>query len=246
MANPQKENGHIDIANEIAEAFFKLHLPANAWRVLWVILRQTYGWKKKADKISYTQFQQRTGLDRRNTARALKLLVDRNIIVKNVTTFITTYGFNKDYSQWKPLSKMSLSDKIDNETIVKIDTHKRKERKKNIADSKNKSASLPSKKKKADPRIKTIIDYFFQTCKEKKGFEPAINGKDAKITKEMLKNYPEETLKSVISFFLDSDKADKVGVTLSTAMSAHTVNLYLQAQSGESKTPENYFTKVTA
>jgi hypothetical protein len=43
---------------------------------------------------------------------------------------------------------MSLSDKIDNETIVKIDTHKRKERKKNIASSKNKDASLTLKEKK--------------------------------------------------------------------------------------------------
>jgi len=166
VVNPQAENGHVDIANEIAEAFYKLHLPGNEWQVLWVILRQTYGWHKKADRISITQFQQRTGLDRRNAARALKSLVDRNIIVKNVTTFITTYGFNKDYSQWKPLSKMSLSDKIDNETIVNIDTHKRKERKKNIADSKNKSASLASKDKKPDPRIKIIS---FHPARKRKG-----------------------------------------------------------------------------
>lgn len=148
IVNPQAENGHIDIANELAEAFFKLQLSGNEWRLLWVILRKTYGWKRKMDKISITQFQQKTGLDRRNIARALKALVDRNIIVKNVTTFITTYGFNKDYSKWKPLSKMSLSVKIDNKTIVKNDTHKRKERKKNKASLKNKDASLTLEEKK--------------------------------------------------------------------------------------------------
>jgi len=61
----------------------------------------------------------------------------------------------------------------------------------------------------------------------------------------MLKVYPEETLKSVIAFFLDSKKADEVGVTLSTALSAHTVNLYQQAQAQkEQKFPDGYFTRL--
>ena len=98
--------------------------------------------------------------------------------------------------------------------------------------------------KKPDPRVKTLIDYFFSCCKEKKGFEPVINGKDAKVVQAALKIHPEETLKDIISFFLQSEKADKIGITLSTALSAHSINLYLQVQSQQ--TPQNYFTKVTA
>jgi phage replication O-like protein O len=107
-ANPQAENGHIDIAHEIAEAFFNLQLSGNQWRLLWVILRQTYGWKKKVDKISLSFFERKTGLDRRNIAKLLKDMIKRNIIVKNDTTFITTYGFQKDYTKWKPVSKLIL------------------------------------------------------------------------------------------------------------------------------------------
>ncbi|MCX5804185.1 MAG: replication protein [Proteobacteria bacterium] len=107
MASPQKENGHIDIAHEIAEAFYKLQLSGNEWRILWVIFRQTYGWHKKTDRISVTQFQQRTNLKRRHVSRALKDLIDRYIVTKNDTTFITTYGFNKDYSKWLPSPKMA-------------------------------------------------------------------------------------------------------------------------------------------
>jgi phage replication O-like protein O len=108
-ASPQAEEGHTDITNEIIEAFYRLRLSGNQWRILWVIVRQTYGWKKKTDKISFSFFERKTGLERRNIARALKDMLKRKIIVKNDNTFITTYGFQKDYTKWKPLSKMTTT-----------------------------------------------------------------------------------------------------------------------------------------
>jgi phage replication O-like protein O len=135
-ANPQKENGYLPIANELAEAFAKHQISGNQWRLLWVIIRQTYGWNKKTDQISITKFQQMTGLDRRNIGRELNRLIARKIIVKNDNTFIKTYGIQKDYTKWKLSSKMTTGKAIvkkdnetivkkDNKTIVKNDTHKR-------------------------------------------------------------------------------------------------------------------------
>jgi phage replication O-like protein O len=46
MANPQRENGHIDIANEIAEALARTNLSAYQMRVMWAIWRKTWGWQK--------------------------------------------------------------------------------------------------------------------------------------------------------------------------------------------------------
>ncbi len=110
-ASPQAENGHIDIANELAEAFYKLQLSGYQWRLLWVIFRQTYGWKKKQDRISTTFFEERTGIERRNVAHALADLSERKIIVKNNNGFIVSYGIQKDYSKWiyKPLLKSTTS-----------------------------------------------------------------------------------------------------------------------------------------
>ena len=108
MANPQAENGHIDIANELGEAFFNLQLSGNQWRILWVIFRQTYGWHKKADRISISYFQRKTGLKRRHISRAIKDMVGRKIVTKNDTTYISTYGFQKDYSKWELSPKMTL------------------------------------------------------------------------------------------------------------------------------------------
>ncbi|HDY86827.1 MAG TPA: hypothetical protein ENH82_01785 [bacterium] len=104
--SPQAENGHIDVANEIAEALYKLHLTGNQWRILWVILRQTWGWHRKSDQISITFFEMKTGLKRRHIHRSLKVLIERNIVTKNGNTLIISYGFNKHYNNWKLLPKM--------------------------------------------------------------------------------------------------------------------------------------------
>jgi phage replication O-like protein O len=125
MANPQVEDGHVDLAHEIIENFYRLQLSGNEWRILWVIIRQTYGWKKKADRISISFFQKKTGLKRRHVSRAIKDLVERNIVTKNDTSFITTYGFQKDYIKWELSPKKTPITKNDTKAVTKIGAHKR-------------------------------------------------------------------------------------------------------------------------
>lgn len=139
MACPQIENGHIDIANEISEAFQKLHLTGNQWKLLWVIIRQTWGWHKPMEKISVSFFEKQTGLDRRDVVKGLKKLGEMKIINISKNLFINTYGMQKDYENWKdktigkitnslkPLVKSPIPiGEIANETIGDFTTHKRK------------------------------------------------------------------------------------------------------------------------
>jgi phage replication O-like protein O len=111
MANPQKENGHIDIANEIAEALARWHLSSYEQRILWVVFRKTWGWHKKEDWISLSQFCVATGLARSHTCRALKMLVRQNIITKGGTTYSPLYRIQKDFDKWKALPKGARSHK---------------------------------------------------------------------------------------------------------------------------------------
>jgi len=114
LASPQKENGYTAIANKIMEALASIRIPGEARQVLDVILRKTYGWNKKEDKISLSQFKKATGLLRPNI-RARGKLLNMNIIsvIQKDNTDITTYRFQKDYTKWKPLSKrITLSKKI--------------------------------------------------------------------------------------------------------------------------------------
>lgn len=110
-ASPQAEDGHIDIANEIAEVLARINFCPYESRILWVIWRKTYGWHKKMDRISFTQFEKSTGLHRRHIQRTLKHLEERKIIIaskgygKNAT-----YGFQKDYTKWKSVAYKGYDD----------------------------------------------------------------------------------------------------------------------------------------
>ena len=62
MANPQREEGHVDIANEIVEFLAKTYLSSYESQVLWAIFRKTYGWQKKEDWITGSQLVEMTGI----------------------------------------------------------------------------------------------------------------------------------------------------------------------------------------
>lgn len=104
-ASPQAEDGHIDIANEIAEVLARTNLSAYESRILWALWRKTYGWHKKADMISITQFQKITELKRQHVSRTVSELLKRNIITRIGDSRISTYGFQKDYIKWKNVTK---------------------------------------------------------------------------------------------------------------------------------------------
>jgi len=102
MANPQIEDGHVDIANELAEAMARTYMSAAENKIFWVIIRKTYGWHKKMDRISYSQFEEATGLDRRHIGPALHRLVSRKIIICTGAGArkMSEYGLQKDHDLW--------------------------------------------------------------------------------------------------------------------------------------------------
>ena len=103
MANPQKENGFTPIASELVEALAEINLSAYESRILWALFRKTYGWHKKADRVSRSQFAEITGLDPRHISRTLANLLSRNIIIKKaVSPQVVIYSIQKDYTLWKP------------------------------------------------------------------------------------------------------------------------------------------------
>lgn len=121
--NPQAENGHIDIANTIAEKFCRFRLSGNEWQILWVVLRKTYGWHKKEDKISLSQFVKATELLRPNAIRAIKSLVSKKILLvsKLIPQGINSYIFNKHFNEWQGSIKIDTpSIKIDNRVVSKL------------------------------------------------------------------------------------------------------------------------------
>lgn len=102
MANPQIENGHIDIAHDLSEALMRINLSGYQYRIIWCVFRKTYGWHKSTDKISLTQFEKMTGLKNKYVCKAIKDLEDRNMIIVDRNNHINIYKFNSDYDTWEP------------------------------------------------------------------------------------------------------------------------------------------------
>jgi phage replication O-like protein O len=97
MAKPQLEDGHSDIANELLEAIIRTHFSPTESSIFWTVCRQTYGWHKKFDRISFSQFEKFTGVNRRHIAPSLQNLIRRNIITRQGEGYNLEYGVQKDY-----------------------------------------------------------------------------------------------------------------------------------------------------
>ncbi len=148
--NPQLENGYLRIANEIVNKLCQYRLSGEEWQVLWVILRKTYGYNKKEDKISLSVFVKLTGLKRQNVFRAIKKLSSKKIIgvIKNDDSKINSYCFNKNFYEWKSVIKNDDSKKVSSKLITGV-----------IKNDDNVSSKLiPTKDNIKDNIQKTYID----------------------------------------------------------------------------------------
>lgn len=107
MASPQKENGNTGISNELLERVLLFNFPSASPLKIWLfVARKTYGFQKKNDYISLTQFEKGTDLARPTISFWLEWLVKSLLLVKGESSIKgTVYAINKDYEAWvvKPL-----------------------------------------------------------------------------------------------------------------------------------------------
>ena len=96
MASPQKENGYISIANELWIALLHIDLREYERKYLMALLAKTYGFNKKEDWISNSQFCEMTGLKKGHVYRTEKQLIKRKIIICNGKK----KSINKNYEEW--------------------------------------------------------------------------------------------------------------------------------------------------
>lgn len=217
-ASPQVEDGHLKIAHEIAEAFSKTKISGNDWRVLWVIIRKTYGWHKKMDCISTTQFQKETGLKRWHVSRALNNLTERCIITKNGDSFITSYGLQKDYTQWKTVTQNGDKPQTVTKKVSKLSPK--------MVNTKATTKALKNgrpKKKRPDPGISEFFKFWDETFQRETGQPYAFTGgKEGSLIKDLLQIHSLETLQDLAGqFFKDKQvkekiQAGKIGYTIGT------------------------------
>lgn len=103
---PDVEKGFIQIAcgkpeNDILLAIAGAGFTGTEIAVILCVIRRTWGWKKKEDWISLSQFVESTNRSRRGIVYAVNRLVQSNALVQKVTPGVkTVYSFNKNFSSW--------------------------------------------------------------------------------------------------------------------------------------------------
>lgn len=136
MASPQTDNGFTRIANELMEQFSMPGMNGSELRVVLFIVRKTYGFGKVQDRISLSQFQQGTGMNRSQAVETIKDLVAKNIVIKDGGI----YKLNKNYEEWLVCKRIPPSMQTDTsmqkhttasmqkhtKTSMQKHTHKRK------------------------------------------------------------------------------------------------------------------------
>lgn len=103
MASPQKENGYTPIANAVMEKLAKAELSGREFRILLLIMRKTWGWSKKRDRISLGQVSAITGIGRQHVATLVGRLVERCFLKRDIPEKgkgMRWYAFEKDYEKW--------------------------------------------------------------------------------------------------------------------------------------------------
>jgi phage replication O-like protein O len=111
MSNPQIENGYVKIANELYDALNCFSFPsASPLKLMHIVIRKTYGYNKKQDCISISQFQKMSKLSRPTIVYWLDWLVKSLLLVKGVQLLNKgyIYAINKDFDKWKALVKPLL------------------------------------------------------------------------------------------------------------------------------------------
>jgi phage replication O-like protein O len=95
-SSPQLENGYTKIANELLEQFAEINLSGYEWQILFVIIRKTYGFNKKEDSISLSQFCTSTGIRSGHVPGVLRKLEEKCIITVSKKYYINKYSLNKE------------------------------------------------------------------------------------------------------------------------------------------------------
>lgn len=94
------DDGYCRVANQIMDMMCQADLSGAQYRVLNAIVRSTYGYNKKMDRVTNTYLAELTGLAERTIISALTALEQRQIIFLNKSGMMKSVSINKTVSDW--------------------------------------------------------------------------------------------------------------------------------------------------
>lgn len=134
MGNPQTEDGYTRIANELLDAVIACRFSARQFAIVMAVIRRTYGFNKKSDEISLSQFESMTGIAKRNVCVVLQELQDMGVLLVAEGHSARNISINKSYKKWGFLNQelsnqefskeVKKSSQVKNSLVLKLSTTK--------------------------------------------------------------------------------------------------------------------------
>jgi len=103
------ENGYCKLANELLEEICKQDISGAQFQLLMAIVRCTYGYNKKADRVTNTYLAELTGLGLSAIKSGLQKLEQRNIITVQKSGIMKLVAINKMISDWQNSGSKKLA-----------------------------------------------------------------------------------------------------------------------------------------
>lgn len=224
-----KPPNYTQLPNEFFEEMLQ-HLSPMETKVLLVIMRKTFGWKKMRDRISISQLEQYTGSRRQAILKAIKSLISKKIIIKQIEgkkgeqqTFyeIVVEDSNKFYQcdSNTPPQNSNKFYQCDEHTTPSVIFTPTKE-----TLTKEKKKENKEKKFGQSAEASDLCSFFLSKIKENKSnFTKQVTPSWIKSCEKLLKIRSHEELKKIITFSLDHD------FWMSKCMSPEKILLHLDA-----------------
>ena len=109
--NPQRDNGHRQINNEIWQALMLSNLTGSEYKIIMLVIDRAWGYNKTEVSIGYTTIMKATGLTKPSIRDSIKKLQDKHILITEKGNFkdSTKYLLNKYYDTWTSLPVKNIN-----------------------------------------------------------------------------------------------------------------------------------------
>ena len=186
-------------------------LSGSSLKVLLVIVRKTYGFQKRADKISFRTLRQITGLSRDSVNKGIKGLGALITIIPGARGVpklegINAYALNIDIETGKLVRKSDQSENLTSQKNPKKEVRKSDSSKPNLSKPNSTRTNRACRAAPPDPRIKEFIEWFKAEYQSSQGRRCHVKWeKDGNLVKTLLVTFDLPILKGCATMLLKTD-----------------------------------------
>lgn len=102
IGNPQLEKGYTRIANELLQVLCFSKFSSAELRIILLLIRQTYGWRRKKTFLTANQISNACLISLRHTKRIISKLIREKVLIREKDEKGSLLiGLNKRYLEWQ-------------------------------------------------------------------------------------------------------------------------------------------------